>query len=285
VVSLRPADSHQIPELRRRLLEAGRYRHRLPARPEELMLRILNGMVDRYLALRQPLTDQLERAQRDLLDPRRPFRDWVSLLEARRELRKLEDLSEEQLDALQEWRDERLDRHVGRDERESVWGDATDGDVRPAGATAMPAFTDSLEVRVNDLVEHIKRVRAHAQRLETSVESAVQLHFSATAHRTNQIMRTLTVLTATFMPLTLITGIFGMNFELMPGIHSRTGFWWTMAAMAGIAVALVGFFRWRRYLDETGLRGGPRRGTSARDRASASEASRASSAIDTNPST
>jgi Mg2+ and Co2+ transporter CorA len=149
----------------------------------------------------------------------------------------------------------------------------------------MPAFTDSLEVRVNDLVEHIKRVRAHAQRLETSVESAVQLHFSATAHRTNQIMRTLTVLTATFMPLTLITGIFGMNFELMPGIHSRAGFWWTMAAMAGIAVALVGFFRWRRYLDETGLRGGPRRRTSARDRASASEASRASSAIDTNPST
>ncbi|MFZ4759810.1 MAG: magnesium transporter CorA family protein [Burkholderiaceae bacterium] len=244
----------------------------MPSRPEELMLRILNGMVDRYLALRQPLTDQLERAQRDLLDPRRPFRDWVSLLESRRELRKLEDLSEEQLDALQEWRDERLDRHVGRDERESVWGDATDTDVRTAGATAMPALTDSLEVRVNDLVEHIKRVRAHAQRLETSVESAVQLHFSATAHRTNQIMRTLTVLTATFMPLTLITGIFGMNFEVMPGIHSRSGFWWTMAVMAGIATVLVGFFRWRRYLDETGLRGGPRRRRATRGPTEADDA-------------
>jgi Mg2+ and Co2+ transporter CorA len=263
VVSVRPADSRQVPALRQRLLDAARFKQRLPSRPEELMLRILNGMVDRYLDLRQPVTDQLEYWQRELLDPRRPFRDWMSLLEARRQLRKLENLSEEQLDALQEWRDERLDRHGGHDDPTRDWTDATDDahtDVGAgAGEPAMPALTDALEVRVNDLVEHIERVRGHAQRLETSIESAVQLHFSATAHRTNQIMRTLTVLTATFMPLTLITGIFGMNFEVMPGVHSPAGFWWTMAAMAAIALGLVLFFRTRRYLEETGLRGGSKR--------------------------
>jgi hypothetical protein len=89
-------------------------------------------------------------------------------------------------------------------------------------------------VRVNDLVEHIERVRGHARRLEGSVESAVQLHFSATAHRTNQIMRTMTVLTAIFMPLTLITGIFGMNFEFIPGVHSPAGFGWTLGLMGAI---------------------------------------------------
>jgi Mg2+ and Co2+ transporter CorA len=261
VVSVRPADSHQVPALRRRLLDGARFKERMPSRPEELMLRILNGMVDRYLDLRQPVTDQLEYSQRELLDPRRPFRDWVSLLEARRQLRKLENLSEEQLDALQEWRDERLDRNGGHDDPARYWTDATDDprSARDAGEPAMPALTDALEVRVNDLVEHIERVRGHAQRLETSIESAVQLHFSATAHRTNQIMRTLTVLTATFMPLTLITGIFGMNFEVMPGVHSPAGFWWTMAAMAAIALGLVLFFRTRRYLEETGLRGGSKR--------------------------
>ena len=261
VVSIRPADSHQVPALRQRLLDAARFKQRMPSRPEELMLRILNGMVDRYLDLRQPVTDQLEYWQRELLDPRRPFRDWVSLLEARRQLRKLENLSEEQLDALQEWRDERLDRHGGHDDPTRDWADATDDAHTGAGAgePAMPALTDALEVRVNDLVEHIERVRGHAQRLETSIESAVQLHFSATAHRTNQIMRTLTVLTATFMPLTLITGIFGMNFEVMPGVHSPAGFWWTMAAMGAIALGLVLFFRTRRYLEETGLRGGSTR--------------------------
>ena len=264
IVSVRPADSHQVPALRARLLEAGRYKQRLPSRPEELMLRILNGMVDRYLDLRQPLTEQLEHWQRELLDPRRPFRDWVSLLESRRQLRKLENLSEEQLDALQEWRDERLDRHGGRDEAHADWADATGesdrSDEGPEPApSALPPLTDALEVRVNDLVEHIERVLGHARRLETSVESAVQLHFSATAHRTNQIMRTLTVLTAIFMPLNLITGIFGMNFDVLPGIHSPTGFWWTMATMAVVALGLVAFFRTRRYLEETGLRSGAAR--------------------------
>ena len=123
----------------------------------------------------------------------------------------------------------------------------------------MPALSDPLEVRVNDLVEHIQRVLGHARRLESSVESAVQLHFSATAHRTNQIMRTLTVITAIFMPLNLITGIFGMNFEALPGIHSPSGFWWTLGTMALIALALVVFFRTRRYLEETGLRDRTRR--------------------------
>jgi len=56
--------------------------------------------------------------------------------------------------------------------------------------------------------------------------------------------------TAIFLPLTLITGIFGMNFEAIPGQHSPLGFWITMAAMVVIAVALLVFFRTRRYLSE-----------------------------------
>jgi len=258
LLSIRPADSRQIPLLRRRLLDAAHFSQRLPARPDELMLRILNLMVDRYLELRRPLTEQLDDWQRELLDPRRPFHDWGSLLEARRQLRRLENLSEEQLDALQEWRDERLDRGGGDEppaERQDRNRDAgPDGGAHDGGMRTAP-LPDMLAVRVNDLVEHIERVRSHAHRLEGSVESAVQLHFSATAHRTNQVMRTLTVITAIFMPLTLITGIFGMNFEFIPGIHSASGFWWTLGAMAATALGLVGFFRARRYLEQTGLRG------------------------------
>ena len=58
------------------------------------------------------------------------------------------------------------------------------------------------------MAEHIERVLSHVQRLETSAEGAVQLHFSALSNRTNSIMRTLTVLTAIFLPLNLIIGIF-----------------------------------------------------------------------------
>jgi Mg2+ and Co2+ transporter CorA len=230
LVTLRAADSRLVPAMRERLLGAAQASQRLPATPEELMLRLLNHMVDRYLELRQPLTGQLESWQRRLLDPRRPFRDWLSLLEARGELRRLEQLCEEQLDALQEWRDERTER------------------AEPVHARGIGPLPDPLQVRASDVVEHIHRVLSHARRMQDAVETAVQLHFGATAHRTNDIMRTLTTITAIFMPLTLITGVFGMNFEFIPGVHSPLGFWTAIGAMGLIALVLLGYFHARRYL-------------------------------------
>jgi Mg2+ and Co2+ transporter CorA len=63
-------------------------------------------------------------------------------------------------------------------------------------------------------------------------------------------MRTLTVLTALFMPLTLVTGVFGMNFEVMPLLKSPVGFWLIMGGMAVIVIGLLMFFDRKRFLDE-----------------------------------
>lgn len=237
LVTVRNAQSKTVEAMRARLLEArprvaesngaAMEKQRLPARPEELALRLLNGMVDRYLELRQPLTDQLDRWQRDLLDPRLPFSRWSALLDARIELRKLENLCEEQYDAIQELRDSYLE------------------------STSNVPQSDAFLVRINDVMEHVQRVLSHARRLETTAESAVQLHFSAMAHRTNQVVRALTVITAIFAPLTLVTGIFGMNFEHIPLLNDRHGFWLTIAAMATLTLALLIFFGLKRYLSDT----------------------------------
>jgi Mg2+ and Co2+ transporter CorA len=98
------------------------------------------------------------------------------------------------------------------------------------------------------VLEHIERVVHHVRRLEQSVETAVQMHYNAQSNRTNDIMRTLTVLTAIFMPLNLIAAIFGMNFEVIPLVHNAKGFWWAMAAMGLIASALGVLFWRKRYL-------------------------------------
>ncbi|WP_454765193.1 magnesium transporter CorA family protein [Cupriavidus campinensis] len=206
---------------------------RPPTRPEDLMLRLLNAMIDRYLDLRAPLTRQLDRWQRALLSTRKSFSSWEGLLDARIQLRRLEHLSEEQRDALQEFRDSLLDNRY-----------STDGGDGPTDASR----DEVLLVRIHDLMEHILRVLAHARRLEDSIESAVQIHFSAVAHRTNRTMRTLTVITALFMPLTLITGVFGMNFDRMPWLREPNGFWWSIGLMGGV-VAVIGTIwalgRWR----------------------------------------
>ena len=201
---------------------------RPPASPTELMLRLLNAMVDQYLELRQPLSAQLDRWQRALLNPKRRFNDWVALLDARNELHRLERLSEEQLDALQELRDHIVDAETEHTSREH----------------------HHLLVRLNDVMEHITRVLHHSRRLESSLESAVQIHFASVSHRTSEIMRTLTALTALFMPLTLITGIFGMNFVHIPLTQQDIGFWIVLGAMLVLVLGLLGFFAWRRYFEE-----------------------------------
>jgi len=202
---------------------------RRPTSPADLMLRMVNHMVDGYLDLRRLLTRHLGALQQQLLDPRSRFSDWSALLESRNALQALEDTCEDQRAALQEWLDVLAQWPVA---------------VEAAGQRER----ELLRVRSRDVLEHIERVLSHVRRLEQSAETAVQMHFSALGHRTNSIMRTLTVLTAIFLPLNLITGFFGMNFDALPLIHSATGVWVALLVMAAVGVGLLAYFRRKRYL-------------------------------------
>ncbi|MDX9844137.1 MAG: magnesium transporter CorA family protein [Aquabacterium sp.] len=209
----------------------GRGPSRLPPSPADLMLRIVNHMVDSYLDLRRLLTRQLGYLQQDMLRSSGRFRHWQALLASRNTLHMLEDICEDQRSALQEWIDALED-----------WPVPTD----PVAARER----EVLRVRSRDVQEHIERVLNHVRRLETSSESAVQMHFSLQGSRTNAIMRTLTVLTAIFLPLNLITGVFGMNFDALPLIHASHGFWLAFGLMALVVVMLVWWFRRNRYLGD-----------------------------------
>jgi len=206
---------------------------RLPTGPADLMLRVINQMVDGFLELRRELTHQLDHWQTELLNPKTRFNNWTSLLDARQTLHYLDEVCEDQRSAVQDWI-----------EAVKTWPDAD----TPAGQRER----DLLQVRSRDVLEHIERVVHHVRRLEQSVETAVQMHFSVQGSRTNDIMRTLTVLTAIFLPLNLITGFFGMNFDTLPLIHNQTGAWIATGFMAMVALTLVVVFWRKKYLARTG---------------------------------
>ena len=206
---------------------------RLPNSPHDLMLRVVNLMVDGYLDLRRELTRQLDHWQEELLQPHTRFNNWSALLDARLSLHLLDDICEDQRAAIQDWI-----------EALATWPEAD----TPAGRREH----ELLRVRSRDVLEHIERVVHHVRRLEQNAETAVQMHFSAQGNRTNDIMRTLTVLTAIFLPLNLIAGIFGMNFDSLPLIHEQGGFWLALTAMGSIALVLVWTFWRMRYLSERG---------------------------------
>ena len=209
-------------------------RSRLPISPADLMLRMINMMVDSYLDLRKDLSTQLDHWQTELLNPRSHFTNWNALMVARNELHTLEDLCEEQHDAMQEWLDTL---------REQANGSIAD---------VNQADHDGLVARARDVIEHIERVVHHVRRLEQTAESAIQIHFGAQSNRTNDIMRTLTALTAIFLPLNLITGFFGMNFETFPLIHYQNALLWTIVFMVSIALVLGLVFWRKRYIARTG---------------------------------
>jgi Mg2+ and Co2+ transporter CorA len=217
-------------------VDAATSRNRIPTSPADLVLRMINVMVDSYLDVRKQLTTQLERLQGELLKPESRKINWGLLMGARSQLHVLEDLCDEQHDAMQEWLDSLREQPVAS---------------FAANALQAQALRDQLVARARDIIEHIERVVHHVRRLEQSAETVVQIHFSAQSNRTNDIMRTLTALTAIFLPLNLITGFFGMNFEFMPVIHHANGFWWTVSLMGLIIVVVVAVFWRKQYLART----------------------------------
>jgi magnesium/cobalt transport protein CorA len=216
LITVRPEDSVSAPHVKQRLLSAT---GRIPRRPVGLLHLLLTAMVDRFMALRDPLTRHLDGWRNALLDPDNPFEDWMAVMNHTTYLRQLEMLCEEQHDALSSWRD-----------------------------NTSVEFDDHLAVRFNDLNEHIHRIRNFARDQKGEVDSLVQMHFSAVAHRTNEIMRMLTVISAIFLPLTLVAGIFGMNFEYMPELKLHYAYFIALGAMIGLAVVLLVLFRKRRWI-------------------------------------
>lgn len=83
--------------------------------------------------------------------------------------------------------------------------------------------------------------------LLSSLESATNLFFSVQGHRMNEVMKTLTVVTSIFIPLTFVVGIYGMNFSNMPELGWRYGYFVVLLLMVAMAVAMVVYIRKKRW--------------------------------------
>ena len=208
---------------------------KLPTTPIDLALRLLNSMVDGYLDLRIPLTRRVEFWQQELLQGHRRFTKWNQLLQENMAFQQVENLCEEQIEALQELRDEIVENYAHlKGQRKSD-------------------KQDLMLVRVDDLTSHIERIQKHTTRLRSAIQAAIELHFSAIANQTNENMRILAIITAVFAPLTLLTGIYGMNFEFIPGLTSSIGFWVMLGVMLITTILLLYYF-YRRHMVGRGER-------------------------------
>ena len=73
-------------------------------------------------------------------------------------------------------------------------------------------------------------------------------YLSVIGQRTNEVMKVLTMFSAVLLPLTLIAGVYGMNFDTMPELRARWGYPLVLGLMGVVAVGILGVFRRRRWL-------------------------------------
>jgi magnesium transporter len=106
---------------------------------------------------------------------------------------------------------------------------------------------EDLEVYFDDVVDKTERIWDQLDNYKEVVEALEQTNESVIAHKQNDVLRLLTVFSAVVLPLTLVSGIFGMNFQL-PLEDNAHAFTVVAGAMLLIAIGMLGFFRYKRWL-------------------------------------
>lgn len=112
----------------------------------------------------------------------------------------------------------------------------------------IPAIREGTRLYFRDVQDHVNR---HVEMIEVYrdlVQGARDLYLSSISNHLNQIMKTLTLFSVVALPMTVITGFFGMNFEAIPGLHSKTGFWLAVVVMGLIEVGLITLFKKRGWI-------------------------------------
>ena len=215
LVTVHDGTSVPIAEL---LHACGRYERLLAEGPVALFHRIVDAMVDNY----RPAIDALEHRIDELEEEAYTGRDAMvrRVIALRHELSAARRVLIPQRDA------------IGRLARREF-----------------PAISDEMSYRFRDVYDHVVRVTEETLLFQDRVTGILEVHLAAVSNRLNQVMKVLTVMSTIFLPLTVLTGMWGMNVPLphFPG-GAEVQFWWVLGVMAALSLAMLSVFKRNRWL-------------------------------------
>jgi len=185
--------------------------------PDRLFHHLLDQVVDRYFPIVEVLEDRIERLEDEVFTRPSP-----SLLERIFQVRK--DLA-------------RLRRNL-----------APLREVTSNLLSGVSFVDDELRPFFRDVHDHVLRLLEQLDGYRDVVGGLLDGYLSQVSNRTNQVMKRLTILAAIGLPFTVISGFFGMNFEVMPWIRTAWGVMAATILMVASSAGLFGFFAWRRWL-------------------------------------
>ena len=106
---------------------------------------------------------------------------------------------------------------------------------------------EELEIYYDDIVDASERIWDLLDNYKEVADALEQTNESVISHRQNDVLRLLTIFSVTMLPLTVITGVFGMN-VLFPGEGTHEAFWIILGVLAATLTGMVAFFRIKRWI-------------------------------------
>jgi magnesium transporter len=202
-----------------RLREAcGQYDHLLNEGPVALSHRIVDLMVDNYRPMTEALEERIEALEERALAGRTQL--VPEAMQLKRDLAQMRRVFIPQRDA------------IGRLARREF-----------------PIIADEMAFRFRDVYDHVVRLAEEAILFQDRMTGVLEVNLASVSNRLNQIMKVLTVMSTIFLPLTVLTGMWGMNIELphFPG-GPLAQFWWIGGIMFVVSAAMLVVFRLNKWI-------------------------------------
>jgi magnesium transporter len=179
---------------------------------------ILDILVTNYLPVLQELEDQIDEIEEDLFASPDPV-DLRRILTLKRTLLKLKKTVFPQREVM---------NHLARNEYQFI--------------------TQKTQFYFRDVYDMLFRMADMTESFRDVTTALVETYLSMVSNRMNEVMKALTLITTIFMPLTVITGVYGMNFEHMPELHWKYGYFMVLGIMVVFAGGLFTFFRHKKWI-------------------------------------
>ena len=182
--------------------------------PAYLLYQILDQLVDYYSPVLDDFDERINRLEDEIFALKNPDnRILEEIQNLKRSVLRLRRISQKQLNILYR---------------------ISHGEFKMVDPEMLPFF--------RDIYDHLVRITDLAENYRDLIGGALDSYLSVVANRTNDIMKVLTIFSAIMLPLTVIAGVYGMNFENMPELKKEYGYFTVLGVMAVVAISLVLFF-------------------------------------------
>jgi magnesium transporter len=121
-------------------------------------------------------------------------------------------------------------------------------DIINTGSVEQTKLSRDSRRQLRSLDDRVTYLRRDIENIHQRVISLREAYNSSLTANLNETIRTLTVIATIVLPLTLISGIYGMNFDVMPELRSPYGYYYALGLMAAIGGGMIGYFKWKRWI-------------------------------------